>query len=291
MENFNSIPRENDEDDLWLEQEFLAGLDGDVARYLTQLEHIQAPKSHVRRLQKEGWHLLHLLAPKHSVRLAMFIGAQMVRSPVWRDALHRCTALDMERTVKDRVKGDLAQATDPKERARLEELLGIRFVTTEAPKRMLVEMSGHLAYKLGQVLYERYLWSVHRFQEPALVIGNEPVVLMRSSKARQVGSFSDIALQEGVLSIYGPLEKMVEKAIEIVASCERVVLPFGPRHALVLNRLGHLVLPGRYDQDLEFAKLLNSMIAVSSTKWAAWTPGMNPQILDGLAESPRRRAA
>jgi len=291
VEDFNVIPSPDGPDDLWLERELFAGLEDGVARYLTQLENVQPPRSHVRRLANEGWHLLHLLAPRHNVRLAMFVGAQMVRSPAWRDSIHRSTAVDMEQKMKEGVKEDLARATDPQEIARLEELLGIRFLTTEVPKKMLVELSGHFAYRIGKILYERFLWSVHWFPERALVIGDEPVVLSSPADSPDIGSLSQIALHKGALSVNVPLEEMVDKALEIVASSARIAMPFGPRHALVLDRLEHLRPPGRYDHPAEFAEVFNSMIALSSTQWAAWQPGMNPQVLDGHSRASAKGVA
>lgn len=67
--DFNTMTTPGGSKDRWLEQEFLAALDGDVARYLRQLEQVQPPRSHVRRVRKEDWHIGHLLAPRHSVRL------------------------------------------------------------------------------------------------------------------------------------------------------------------------------------------------------------------------------
>ena len=291
VEDFNAIPAQDGSNDLWLERELFAGLEDAVARYLIQLENVQPPKSHVGRLAKEDWHLLHLLAPKHNVRLAMFLGAQMVRSPAWRNALQRGTAVDMEQKMKEGVRQDLADATDPTEIAKLEELLGVRYLTTQAPKKLMVELSGHLAYRVGKMLYERFLWSVHRFSEPVLVIGNEPVVLSNRTSSPGIGSLSQIAMAQGALSVYVPLEELVEKVVGIVASSERIVMPFGPSHGLMLNRLEHLRPPGRYDHPAEFAEVFNSMIALSSTRWAAWQPGMEPQILGGESTASATRAS
>ena len=278
VDGFNSMQAPDGSEDRWLEQEFFGGLDNDVARYMGQLEHVQPPPSHLRRIRKEGWHPTHLLAPRHNVRLAMFVGAQMVRSPDWRDAISLDTAADMKRTVEAGVNRKLAGTIDPKEIERLNKLLGLRYLVTETPKNVVPHLSGHLAYRIGKVLYERYTWAVHCFDESILAIGNDPVVLVADSPRRYIGSFSQIARAKNALSIYAPLPEMVDSALDVVSSSGRIMMPLGPRHALVLTRVEQFWPPGRYDQPAKLAEIFNGLTAVSSIQWIGWLPGSEPRI-------------
>lgn len=275
--DFNTMKTPAGSKDRWLEQEFLAALDSDVARYLRQLEQVQPPRSHVRRVWKEDWHMGHLLAPRHSVRLAMYLGAEMTRHPGWRQAVKLDTAADMKRTVEERVRKDLAKATDPEEIERLEKLLGLRYFVAETPTNLLPHLSGHLAYHIGQALYERYSWAVYRFSEPVLVLGNDPIILI-NDKNRQVGSFSRMAQRENALSIYRAIPELVKKAVAVVQASNRIIMPIGPQHALVLTQIEYLCPPGRYDQPVALGQAFNRLTLASSRKWIAWHPGSELRV-------------
>jgi hypothetical protein len=129
----------------------------------------------------------------------------------------------------------------------------------------------------AKVLYERYSWAVHRFTEPILALGNDPVVLVKDQEKR-VGSFSQIALGENALSIYRSLPEMVAEAVEVVASSNRIMVPIGPTHALVLTHLEQLWPPGRYDQPVKLAENFNLLTMVSSREWIAWNPEAEARI-------------
>jgi hypothetical protein len=187
----------------------------------------------------------------------------------------------MEADMKAGVEEQHAVARDPAEIARLEELLGVHYVAVTTDKATHIQLSGHLAYKIGMILYRSFFWSVHRFAAPCLVLGDEPVILTSPSVPLGFGSLADIAFERDVLSLRQGLEQIVEGVAEIVASARMVILPFGPRHALVLNPIESLCLPGRYDRSEEEAKLLNTWIRATSREWAVWQPGIEPEALDG----------
>jgi Protein of unknown function (DUF4238) len=286
VDDFNVDRRSDGTVDSWLESELFAGLESQAAGSLTQLEQVRPTMKHIGRLARGGLEPFHLLPRRRTMGLAMFIGAQMVRSPRWRGAIERATCRDMEADMKVGVEEQLAGATDPAEIARLEELLGIRYVAVTTDKAMQIQLSGHLAYKIGTVLYGSFFWSVHRFAAPCLVLGDEPVILASPSVPLGFGSLADIAFEREILSVQRGLERVVEAVIEIVASAKTIILPFGPRHALVLNPIESLCLPGRYDRNEEDAKLFNTWTRASSREWAVWQPGVEPEALDGreLAE-------
>lgn len=178
LPDFNTSVGADGEPLHWLEQQFLAGLDSDTARYLTRLENLQPPRRHLRAAKKNRWHLNHLTSPRASVRLAMFAAAQAVRSPVWREAVNANTAEAMKRHVEERVQRDLSGTNDPEVRARLEQLLGLRYYADVGGAISLPHLSGHLAYQIGEVLYGEYMWAVHRFPEPWLLLGDDPLLIM-----------------------------------------------------------------------------------------------------------------
>jgi hypothetical protein len=280
VDDFNVFRKPDGTVDTWLETEFLAGLEDKAAASLTQLEQVQPPMGHIRRLAGQGLKPFHLLPGRRTAGLAMFVGAQMVRSPLWRGAIDRATLVEFEANTKSRLEAELSAATDPEEIARLQELLSVRYVAAATDKAMQIQLSGHLAYRIGEILYCRFLWSIQRFPAPLLVLGDEPVILALPSGGGRVGSLAHLALEHEVLSIHRGLETLVEDVLEIVASARTIVMAFGPRHALVLNAIETLCLPGRYDRPAEEAKLQNTLTAIASPNWAVWQPGMDPQILD-----------
>lgn len=279
-EDFNVHRRPDGSVDAWLESELFAGLESQTAGALNQLEQVQPTMRHINRLARGGLEPFHLLPRRRTFALAMFMGAQMVRSPRWRGAIDRATLRDIEVDTRARIQEDLESASDPEEIARLEELLGVRYVAATTDKAMQIQLTGHLAYRIGKILYGGFFWSVHRFAEPSLVLGDEPVILALPSDPPGLGSLADLALERGVLSIQRGLERLVEDVVGIVASARWIVLPFGPRHALVLNTIESLCLPGRYDRPSDDAKLHNTLTRLSSRSWAVWQPGMKPEALD-----------
>jgi hypothetical protein len=85
---------------------------------------------------KQHWHHNHVLPPRSTVGLSLFLAAQMVRSPGWREAINQNTLADIETTTKAKIEADLAEATEEAEIARLENVLSLRYVAAETPKKM-----------------------------------------------------------------------------------------------------------------------------------------------------------
>lgn len=278
VEDFNVNHLPDGRVDAWLESEFFAGLEDKSAGALNQLEQVQPPQGHIRRLAGQGLKPFHLLPGRRTAALAMFIGAQMVRSPLWRGAIDGASLTDFEVRTKNRIEAEIETAGDPDEIARLKELLGVRYVTAAVDKATQIQLSGHLAYRIGEVLYGRFFWSVHRFPAPVLVLGDEPVILSLPSGPHRFGSLASLALERKILSISRGLKTLVQDVLEIVASARWIVMPFGPSHALVLNAIDSLCLPGRYDRPAEDAKFHNTIIGLASRSWAVWQPGMNPEV-------------
>jgi hypothetical protein len=205
----------------------------------------------------------------------MYVGAQAVRSPAWRDALKADTAVDMKRTLEDKVRADLAAATDAAEIARLEGLLGLRYMVADISGNLIPHLSGHLAYRLGEVLYERLSWTIWRFPKPVLLLGNDPVLLVNRDPAR-CGSFSQVARAAGnKLSVWREIKDAAEDAVDVLRGADFVMLPLDPTRLLVVCGLGQGLpaLPGTYEMPLASAKPINLLASVASPHWLALPPG------------------
>lgn len=276
VEDFNVHRRPDGSVDGWLESELFAGLESQSAGALNQLEQVQPTMKHINLLARGGLEPFHLLPRRRTFALAMFVGAQMVRSPRWRGAIDRATLRDIEVDTKAGIQEELQSASDLQEIARLDELLGVRYVAAITDKAMQIQLSGHLAYRIGKILYGGFLWSVHRFAEPSLVLGDEPVILAVPSDPPALGSLADLAL-----------ERRCSRSDAASSGWSRTSSASspprggsGPRHALVLNTIESLCLPRRYDRPSDDAKLHNTLTRLSSRSWAVWQPGMEPEALD-----------
>lgn len=147
LRDFNTITDSSGRPQHWLEQELLAGLDDRAARSLRRLEHLPKPHSHLRAAKKSGWHFNHVTSPRATAGLAMFVAAQAVRSPVWRQTVNENTAASMKRHVEQRVEEELNEAVEPIRRAELQQLIGLRYVADVSGAVNLPLISGHLAYR------------------------------------------------------------------------------------------------------------------------------------------------
>lgn len=274
LNDFNRMENSDGQDDPWLEHEFLGTLDSDVARFMGELENVPRPPSLIKLKKHRDWHPIHLMSPRKSVRMAMYVGAQAVRSPVWREAVSADTAVDIKRTLEEKVQRDLALASDPAEIERLEKMLGLRYLV-RMEGNTVPHLSGHLSFRLGQVLYERCAWTIWHFSEPTLALGADPVLLLGDGP-QSTGSFSQVATRSGhKLSLWRDLGQAADDAVEILAQAKFVILPIDPTRALVLAQFrGQLPpLPGRYDQPRKMAALLNGLMSLASPDWLIMPPG------------------
>jgi hypothetical protein len=179
----------------------------------------------------------------------------------------------MKHHVEAKVKRQLEEASDAAERDRLNGMLGLRF-QAQINGNTVPHLSGHLGYRLGEILYGEYFWAVFHFSRPALVLGDDPVLILNRGDARRTGSFSQVASAAGdVLSVYQDLRKFADDAIDAMRGNDMVVLPLDPTRALVLSKPEHLVLPGGYRRDLGLSAVFNLVMQKASQRWLVLPPG------------------
>jgi hypothetical protein len=274
LPDFNRIEAADGSADPWLEYEFLGRLDSDAANLMRQLENIPRPRSHLRQAKNRGWHPTHLLGPKASVRLAMYVGAQAVRSPAWRDAVKQHTAVDMRRFVEEKVEQELATTTDPARIEELKKMQGLRYLVSEISGNQVPHLSGHLAYRLGEVLYQEYVWSVTTIPEAALMLGDDPVLILNRSDPKLCGSYSQVAGAKGfALSLYKDQREMADAAVDVMRNNDLVLLPLDPTRMLVMSSINALILPGRHDAGPASAAGFNLLTRAASRRWVCLPPG------------------
>lgn len=273
LPDFNLMVDAEGNPDGWLEHEFFGGLDNTVSLLLRQLENLPRPKSHLRQVKNRGWHLNHVLSPKSTCALAMYIGAQAVRGPAWREAVRQHTAGAIRDFMGEKVARQLESATDPEELAHLRELQGLRYMVADISGNMVPHLSGHLAYRLGEVLYSDYMWTVLRFPKPVLFLGDDPVLVSCGARESE-GSYSQVATSQGSLfSVYQDVKKTADDAVDVLRGNDFVAMPLDPTRALVLSNIRHMILPGRYDATLDQAQAFNLLMTRASRKWVGVPPG------------------
>lgn len=151
-------------------------------------------------------------------------------------------------------------------------------------------MSGHLGYRLGQVLYEEYFWSIFDFQAPLLVIGDDPLLILNPA-VEDSGSFSQVlTARGGTASLDNDPKLVVESGLTAIRNNEFVVLPLDPRRALVLSKPHRLILPGRHPGEAGFAAALNTYARKASREWVVFPPGQSERVREAIyAQHPWRR--
>lgn len=291
IQDFNRIEGPNGEADPWLEHDFLGSLDSDIANLMPQIEGVPSPKSLRRNARQRDWHETHILSPKDSARLAMYLGAQAVRIPAWREALKQHTADEMRRTVDDRVRRELASATDPRRISELNRLVGFRLMVAEISGNQVPHLSGHLAYRLGEVFYREFAWATVSFPHNVVMLGDDPVGLLSIRNPSMNGSYSQVAgACDEALSIYRAPEVTANRAVEVLRDIDLVTLPLDPRRVLLLSRATHLLRPGRYDADVGMAIALNRAMRHACSRWICLPPGSREEAREAIdQEFPWRR--
>jgi hypothetical protein len=258
-----------------VEREFMI-LESDVARYMDELQTIKAPQVHLKRCKNNNWHPGHLLNRNKTAQFARYIAAQAVRSPVWRDAVKAHTAADIKLQLETRVSERLRSATDPDEIARLTSRLQLKYKVTEIGGAFqLPHISLHLAGRLGGILYADYLWSIISFPAPCICLGDDPVLFFNISAPHRCGSYSQVATAAGAtFSVYrADVEQLSDAAAEVMAYNDLIVLPIDPRTVLLLTKLEHLRIPGRYEGTEREARFYNSLLCTASQRWLVIPPG------------------
>jgi hypothetical protein len=279
--NFNRMETAKGQPDMWLEHEFLAGLDTSVANMRSQIENVPGPRSMVKvKKHRPAWAFNHFMSKKNTVGLAMYVAAQCVRSPAWREMVKLHTADAMKDFIETKVRHDLEHTQDPAERRRLEEMFGLRCMVADISGNTIPHLSGHLAYRLGEVLFTEYFWGVLRFPRAVLVLGDDPVMFLNQGEATRSGSFSQVADAAGrTFSVYREIEPMVLETVEIMRGHDMILLPIDPARMLVLSKFEHLMFPASYDTDVSRAKTFNTLMERASRRWLAMPPGY-----DGAAQ-------
>jgi hypothetical protein len=221
----------------------------------------------------------------------MYVAAQMVRSPAWRDAIKAHTASAIKHAVQSKVTREVDSTTEPAEIARLGELLGLRYCVAEITGNLVPHLSGHLAYRLGEILYYEYTWAVHRLDEPMLLLSDDPVLIVNFKHPESSGSYSQVATARGeALSVYQDIGKLADDAVEVLRGNDLVMLPLGPQHMLVLARIEHLQFPARYDRPVGAATGFNLLMRKASRRWVLLPPGNAEAARKWIAEKHPWRA-
>jgi hypothetical protein len=278
LPDFNIVVDADGKPDDWIESTLLAGLDNTAANVLRQIEALPRPKSLARQAASKGWHGTHLVSPKLTTGMAMWLAAQAVRSSTFRDAVTGSTTADVQRQITSHYEAELATATDEEQRAHLRYMAGIRVVTTQFDQNAFPHLMAHLVVRLGEILYGEYVWAVQRMSKPALHLGEDPVLLLNIKDPRRCGSYSQVATTgEKPVSLWLSPQETVERALAAMRGNHLVVMPLGPQHLLTLSPTTAMK-PGRYDMPADAARAYNAMTAVASRRWVCFTPA------DGAAE-------
>lgn len=272
LPDFNTVLDSDGKPDDWIESKLLAGLDNAAAQALRQIDVLPRPKSLARQAVSKGWYPTHILPPKLTTGMAMWVAAQAVRSSTFRDAVTLSTTRDLQLQIKSRYEEELVNATDEDERAHLRYMAGIRVVGTQYDQNALPHLMAHLVVRLGEILYGEYVWAVQRMSDPSLTLGDDPVLLLNIKDPARCGSYSQVATRgKKPVSLWLSASETVERALAAMRGNHLVVMPLGPRHLLTLSPTA-LMKPGRYDLPAESARAYNAVTANASRRWICSTP-------------------
>ncbi|HTX06962.1 MAG TPA: DUF4238 domain-containing protein [Solirubrobacteraceae bacterium] len=292
LQDYNTVLDSDGNPDDWIESELLAGLDNAAAMALRQIDVLPRPTSLARQAASKGWHPTHVMSPRLSARLAMWVAAQAVRTSTFRDAVTRSTTSDMQRQIASHYEAELAKATDDTQRAHFQYMAGIRVVGTRFDQNSFPHLMAHLVVRLGEILYAEYAWAIQRMARPSLILGDDPVLLLNINEPRRCGSYSHVATTlDDPVSLWLPWDETVKRAIATMRGNHLVAMPLGPQHLLTLSPTS-LLKPGRYDMPPENAKPYNTIITSASRRWVCATPAdiapePRPASVTGVAEFGR----
>ncbi len=298
LPDFNRLEFHDDHEAL--ENQFFGALESNAARAFDELIAARTPLDHLRYASQNGLRAGQLLKTKRGVRFAQFLAAQAVRSPDWRQESNRQTAAAIAEEVETKVRAQLRAASDPKEIARLEAMLGLRY-HAQAQGDMLPQLSAALTTAVGQVLCCEYTQTVIRVPEPILVLGNDPVIFMDSDAQNGIGSYSQIASSREMrpFSVRQDVDGFIAAAVDVARGHKLIAMPLDAQHAVVLHPLASLTLPGLYEVSRELAQLLNSAAINASRRWVVVPSGQSAMGISrhiiylnnpGIKEADKRRA-
>jgi hypothetical protein len=199
-----------------------------------------------------------------------------VRSEVFRQSVTATTRDAIAAHLRERVESELESTDDAAELERLRHLASVRIAGIQFHRNLLPSLAARLTYELGEIFFTSFLWSVERFSEPVLLLGNDPLLFVSTDGPARSGSFSDLLLRsDPPASLWQPEASFVARARNLVEETDRLVLPIDPTHALILTRFEHLQLPGRYDMPVSLALGYNLLQLLSSREWLCQQPGMD----------------
>lgn len=268
IRDFNTVFDADGAEDTWIEHELLAGLDNEAARAMGSLVHTDPVKSHLRKIKGNGWHPVHLMSPRRSAGFAMFLAAQAVRSPSFREAATNATGRVIGRKVREHCAAEAALAASEDEHAHFEYMATLRLAVAGFDQNTLPHLAATLVSHLGEVLYSKYMWSVHRFTQPVLMLGDDPIIIVNENAPTRSGSFGQVATAgDDPFSLWDAPHAGIARAVAKIEGNDGVLFALDPRHLLLLARPARLVLPGRYAAKDEFALLYNLLLARASRRW------------------------
>lgn len=273
--DFNTVVGPDGEPDYWIERNLLAGLDSEASRAMRTLV-ATPPKlmSHLKKIKGNGWHPNHLLSPRSSVRFAMFLAAQAVRGIAFREAATQATGRVMQRQVREHYLAQITDETQPEKRAELEYMASLRLLVAGFDQNTLPTLAAQLIYHLGEVLYSQYFWAVHRFERPALMLGDDPLAIFNEGDLARSGSFAQVATAgDEPFSLWDKPQAVIARGVAAMQGNDSVMLALDPQHLLVLTRPDRLVLPGRYESSLVLALAYDLLVGRASNHWLCRLPG------------------
>jgi hypothetical protein len=266
--DFNTVVGPDGDADYWIESQLLAGLDNEAARAMRSLGETPRVKSHLKKIKGSGWHPNHLLSPRASTRFAMFMSAQAGRSPAFREAATRATGRVIQHSLHEHYLGQITDETPPEAREHLEYMANLRILIAGFDQNTLPHLAAQLTYHLGEVLYAQYFWAVHRFERPALMLGDDPLLIVNDGELERSGSFGQVATAgHEPFSLWDKPDAVIARAVATLQGNDCVMLALDPYHLLVLTRPDRLVLPGRYDGSESLALVYDLLLARASKQW------------------------
>jgi hypothetical protein len=274
LRDFNTVLDADGNPDDWIEHALLGRLDGHAADAMNSLVHTDRVGSHIRKIRGNDWRHNHLMSRKRSVRFSMFIAAQAVRSPAFRQAVTNSTGRVMQRSVRDHYAAQIPTAATDEEREHFEYMSKLRLVVAEFDQNTLPRLSAELVYRLSEVLYYEYLWALRRFERPLVMLGDDPLVIHNLADPLRGGSFGQVATAgDEPFSLWDKPEAVIERGIEAISGHDALMLPIDPWHLLTLTKVDHLLLPGRYDDNDSLAVAYNLLLMRASRRWLCRLPG------------------
>lgn len=134
------------------------------------------------------------------------------------------------------------------------------------------ELMAHLVVRLGEILYGQYVWAIQHMSDPALMLGDDPVLLLNMNEPARSGSYSQVATSgQPPISLWLSPSETVERALAAMRNNHMVAMPLGPQDLLTLSPTT-LMKPGRYDVPGKSGNPYNAMLGRASQRWICSTP-------------------